>query len=250
MKAPILSLATCLTLLFLTDCARTTTEVERPTSAARNAARETSVAQAADSAARPAAGVNATVSTAPTPPLPVEPAARKSNADYRADIRTADLALKAKPRDFDALLARAKAKSHLKDYREAVIDYNAALRLKPTNAEAYYNRGLNRLKLKEYSAAIVDFGKAVKYNPRTRKLISAAELLKCRCSTSRAPFRISPKPSASTPITLMPTSTGASVTLPSTSPPKPKQIWKKPPNSTRKLKRAYAATQGSSEVVI
>ena len=191
MKAPrLLPLLASATLLLAGACARgTTADVERPNSAALNAARESAVARAADTLN------TASTAVAAATPAAVEPAARKTSTDYREEIRLADARLKATPRNFEALLTRAKAKSHLKDYKEAMTDYNAAVRLQThQRPKLYYNRGLNRLKMKEYSGAISDFGKAIKYNPQDKEAYLRTWVPpKCRSSTISRLFRTLPE---------------------------------------------------------
>ncbi|QDA59143.1 tetratricopeptide repeat protein [Hymenobacter jejuensis] len=170
MRSTILPLLSgALVLLLTTQCA-TTVETEKPRTltSQREMQHEPGNPRYIDSTGAAATAPDAKLSaTSTVAPPRAAPAAAKTAVpvDYKAEIRAADVRLKASPRDADALLARAKAKSNLKDYREAMLDYNATLRITPTNADAYYNRGLTHLKLKEYNASISDFSKALKYRP-------------------------------------------------------------------------------------
>ena len=188
-------------LAFLTNCATTVTEKEKPSNmsqpmtmpVATNARRPDStgaaaaatdtriISEANGAAATPATASTATASDAasaaalaadrPDPNALSASAAsaerekekKMTVADYRVMLADAETALKTKPRDATALLQRAKAKSYLKQYPEALVDYTAAIRYQRNNPDAYYNRGVNRLMMKQYKAASTDFSGAIKY---------------------------------------------------------------------------------------
>ena len=175
-------------LAFLTNCATTGTEKEKPTVMSQPMAAPTITdARRPDSAqvtaaARPAtlgasaADVASAAALAAAKPDPVAPSAaaasaerekekKMTTADYRSMLVDAEALLKANPKSPSALLARAKAKSYLKQYNEALPDYTAALRYQRNNPDAYYNRGVNRLMMKQYKSAANDFSGAIKYRP-------------------------------------------------------------------------------------
>jgi tetratricopeptide (TPR) repeat protein len=185
-------------LAFLTNCATTVTEKEKPanTSQLMNAPTATD-ARRPDSTGAAATAIDARIATPATEPGAVPAAAPVSAAasaaalaadlpdpnapsataasaerekekkmtalDYRNMLANADAILKVDPKSSKAYLQRAKAKSYLKDYAQAMPDYAAALRYQRNNPDAYYNRGVNRLMMKQYKAAITDFSGALKY---------------------------------------------------------------------------------------
>ena len=178
---------------FLTNCATTVTEKEKPsntsqlmtmpeatgarrpdsTGAATSAPDARTTGEANGIAATPGTAVAsaaATAGTAGTPEIMSTAAAeaerekeKKMTAlDYRNMLANADAILKVEPKSSKAYLQRAKAKSYLKNYAEALPDYAAAIRYQRDNPDAYYNRGVNRLMMKQYKAAITDFSGAIK----------------------------------------------------------------------------------------
>ena len=170
-------------LAFLTNCATTVTEKEKPSvvsqpmaapsaldarrpdsTGAANTAPDTRTSGTAD-------GCAAALATAPDPNALTAAAAsaerekekKMTPAAYRLLLSNAENQLKANPKNPVALLQRAKAKSHLKQYAEALPDYTAAIRYQRNNPDAYYNRGVNHLMMKQYKAASSDFTGAIKY---------------------------------------------------------------------------------------
>jgi tetratricopeptide (TPR) repeat protein len=145
--------------LTCTQCA--TSEKERLTPASQRAFRLERAAPLVMPDTTPLVTASAALATSATETnLP-------EDTDYRAAAPEA-VAVSA-PADVRGLLARAKARSHVKEYSTAIAYLNMALRFAPTNADAYYQRGLTRLKLKQYPAAITDFTKATQYNPQCKE---------------------------------------------------------------------------------
>ena len=203
MKSPFHTPLAALGLLaFLTNCASTVAEKEKPSSmsqpmeapAATGATRPdsagaTAATRAATLPAAPPivtgepvaatttdASVPAGADTLPNNAVLVAPTAAAASAErakekkmtvaeYRAMLAKAEAAVKANPKDGTAFLQRAKAKSYLKQYEAALPDYTAALRYQRTNPDAFYNRGVNRLMMKQYKLASADFSGALKYRP-------------------------------------------------------------------------------------
>ena len=186
-------------LAFLTNCATTVTEKEKPSvmsqpmaapsaSGARRPDSTGAATTAPDARMSGAAnGIAATPATAtagsgaaaaaalaadrPDPNAPTAAAAsaerekekKMTPAAYHLMLSEAETQLKANPKSPVALLQRAKAKSYLKQYADALPDYTAAIRYQRNNPDAYYNRGVNRLMMKQYKAASTDFTGAIKY---------------------------------------------------------------------------------------
>ena len=171
-------------LAFLTNCATTVTEKEKPTNtsqlmtmpAVTNARRPDSTGAATSApdarttgeangvAATPATAVASDAASAaalaadrPDPNALSASAAsaerekeKKMTAlDYRNMLANADAILKVEPKSSAAYLQRAKAKSYLKDYAQALPDYATAIKYQRNNPDAYYNRGVNRLMMKQ-----------------------------------------------------------------------------------------------------
>lgn len=188
-------------LAFLTNCATTVTEKEKPSNSSQlmtmpeaNGARRPDSAGAATSApdARTLGGANGIAATPGTAVAADAATASASGAtgetlsataasaerekekkmtalDYRNMLANADAILKVDPKSSKAYLQRAKAKSYLKEYAEAMPDYATAIRYQRDNPDAYYNRGVNRLMMKQYKAAVTDFSGAIKYRPEDKE---------------------------------------------------------------------------------
>ena len=177
-------------LAFLSNCATTVKEKEKPTvnsqaismpavatgqpdstGAASTATDARTTGAASGIAATPATAVAsdaASASSANTLSAAEASAERArekklTTEQYRTMLAEAEDAVKRNPKDAAALLKRAKAKSYLRDYAAAQLDYTAALRYQKTNPDAYYNRGVNHLMMKQYKAATTDFSGALKY---------------------------------------------------------------------------------------
>lgn len=191
-------------LAFLTNCATTVTEKEKPSvmsqpmaapsasgarrpdsTGAANTAPDARMSGAANGiAATPAtatAGSGAAAAAlAADRPDPNAPTAATASAErekekkmtpaaYHLMLSEAETKLKANPKSPVALLQRAKAKSYLKQYADALPDYTAAIHYQRNNPDAYYNRGVNRLMMKQYKAASTDFTGAIKYRANDKE---------------------------------------------------------------------------------
>jgi tetratricopeptide (TPR) repeat protein len=181
-------------LAFLTNCATTVTEKEKPSNtsqlmnmpAASDARRPDSTGAATSApdarttdeangiAATPATAVASAAALAADRPDPNALSASAASAerekekkmtalDYRNMLANADAIIKVEPKNSAAYLQRAKAKSYLKDYAQALPDYATAIKYQRNNPDAYYNRGVNHLMMKQYKSATSDFSGAIKY---------------------------------------------------------------------------------------
>ena len=168
-------------LAFLTSCATTVTEKEKPTNASQIMVRPDSTGAAATAIDARIATPDANGTTAPADAAAPnilsaadasaerEKEKKMTALDYHNMVANADAILKVDPKSAKAYLQRAKAKSYLKDYAQALPDYAAAIRYQRDNPDAYYNRGVNHLMMKQYKAATSDFSGALKYRPEDKE---------------------------------------------------------------------------------
>ena len=69
---------------------------------------------------------------------------------YQTAFEQFDAVVKARPKDYDALIGRGKASRGLKELDKAEADYNRALKLEPNRGTALFNLGVL---YKEFRAA-------------------------------------------------------------------------------------------------
>jgi lipoprotein NlpI len=80
-------------------------------------------------------------------------------------IALAGKILAADPKDFRALLLRARAQEQSRDYAKAVIDYDAVLKLNTNAALAYQRRGEAHFRLAQFKESIADFDRFIELMP-------------------------------------------------------------------------------------
>ena len=95
-----------------------------------------------------------------------------SDKDLGHSINCYDLAIKWKPKFFEAHVNRAIVKSRLGRHQDAIVDYDRAIKLNPRAiklnpdlAGIYSNRGDSKAELGRHQDAIVDYDRAIKLNP-------------------------------------------------------------------------------------
>ena len=95
-----------------------------------------------------------------------------SDKDLGHSINCYDLAIKWKPKFFEAHVNRAIVKSRLGRHQDAIVDYDRAIKLNPSAiklnpdlAGIYSNRGDSKAELGRHQDAIVDYDRAIKLNP-------------------------------------------------------------------------------------
>lgn len=88
-----------------------------------------------------------------------------SEEDYSDAIQNFNMAIIAKPNDFEAYFLRGIAKYSLSDYNGAVDDFSTTLKIHPLYVRAYHYRGVSNDHLGNYADAKADFNKAIKLDP-------------------------------------------------------------------------------------
>lgn len=88
-----------------------------------------------------------------------------SEEDYSNSIQNFNMAITAKPNDFEAYFLRGIAKYSLSDYNGAVDDFTTTLKIHPLYVRAYHYRGISNDHLGNYADAKSDFNKAIRLDP-------------------------------------------------------------------------------------
>lgn len=88
-----------------------------------------------------------------------------SEENYSNAIQNLNMAIIAKPNDFEAYFLRGIAKYSLNDYNGAVQDFSKTLELHPLYVRAYHYRGASNDHLGNYADAKADFNTAIKLDP-------------------------------------------------------------------------------------
>lgn len=88
-----------------------------------------------------------------------------SEENYSDAIQNLNMAIIAKPNDFEAYFLRGIAKYSLSDYNGAVYDFSRTLELHPLYVRAYHYRGVSNDHLGNYADAKADFNTAIKLDP-------------------------------------------------------------------------------------
>jgi lipoprotein NlpI len=98
------------------------------------------------------------VPSAPAEEPPITPEARaRRQAGLEQVIAAADRALKAKPKDLEALSRRGDARFFLGRFPEALADYDAMTRVDPSLAKSHWRRGLAAYYAGQWQAAAEQF---------------------------------------------------------------------------------------------
>lgn len=88
-----------------------------------------------------------------------------SEEEYSEAILNFNLAITAKPADFEAYFLRGIAKYSLNDFNGAVDDFSKAISIHPLYTRAYHYRGISNDRLGNYADAISDYKKAIELDP-------------------------------------------------------------------------------------
>lgn len=97
-----------------------------------------------------------------------------SKENYSEAIQSFNIAVIAKPNDFEAYFLRGIAKYSLSDYTGAVDDFSRTLEIHPLYVRAYHYRGVANDHLSNYADAMNDFKKAISLDPFSEDLHLAA----------------------------------------------------------------------------
>lgn len=93
-----------------------------------------------------------------------------SNQDFSEAIQNFNVAILAKPNDFEGYFLRGIAKYSLSDYNGAVDDFTRTIELHPLYVRAYQYRGIANDNLSNYSSAMDDFHYAISIDPYNEEL--------------------------------------------------------------------------------
>ena len=93
-----------------------------------------------------------------------------SKENYSDAIKNFNIAIIAKPNDFEAYFLRGIAKYSLSDYTGAVDDFSRTLEEHPLYVRAYHYRGVANDRLSNYADAMADFRRAISLDPFSEDL--------------------------------------------------------------------------------
>ena len=93
-----------------------------------------------------------------------------SKENYAEAIQNFNIAIIAKPNDFEAYFLRGIAKYSLSDYSGAVDDFTKTLMVHPLYVRAYHYRGVANDRLSNYADAMADYKKAISLDPFSEDL--------------------------------------------------------------------------------
>lgn len=88
-----------------------------------------------------------------------------SEENYSEAMHNFNMAIIAKPNDFEGYFLRGIAKYSLNDFVGAVADFTKTLEIHPLYVRAYHYRGVSNDRLGNYADAIKDYEKAIKLDP-------------------------------------------------------------------------------------
>ena len=93
-----------------------------------------------------------------------------SKENYSDAIKNFNIAIIARPNDFEAYFLRGIAKYSLSDYNGAVDDFTKTLEIHPLYVRAYHYRGVANDRLSNYADAMADYKKAISLDPFSEEL--------------------------------------------------------------------------------
>ena len=93
-----------------------------------------------------------------------------SKENYSEAIKNFNVAIIAKPNDFEAYFLRGIAKYSLSDYSGAVEDFSRTLEIHPLYVRAYHYRGVANDRLANYADAMADYKRAISLDPFSEEL--------------------------------------------------------------------------------
>ncbi len=93
-----------------------------------------------------------------------------SKENYSEAIKNFNVAIIAKPNDFEAYFLRGIAKYSLGDYGGAVDDFSRTLEIHPLYVRAYHYRGVANDRLANYADAMADYKHAITLDPFSEEL--------------------------------------------------------------------------------
>jgi len=93
-----------------------------------------------------------------------------SKENFSEAIQNFNVAIIAKPNDFEAYFLRGIAKYSLNDFTGAVDDFSRTLEIHPLYVRAYHYRGVANDRLSNYADAMDDFKKAISLDPFSEEL--------------------------------------------------------------------------------
>lgn len=93
-----------------------------------------------------------------------------SKENYAAAIQNFNIAIVAKPNDFEAYFLRGISKYSLNDFHGAVEDFTRTLEIHPLYVRAYHYRGVANDRLSNYADAMADYKRAISLDPFSEEL--------------------------------------------------------------------------------
>ena len=93
-----------------------------------------------------------------------------SKENYLDAIQNFNIAIVAKPNDFEAYFLRGIAKYSLSDYSGAIDDFTRTLEVHPLYVRAYHYRGIANDRLSNYADAMADYKRAISLDPFSEEL--------------------------------------------------------------------------------
>ena len=93
-----------------------------------------------------------------------------SKENYSEAIKNFNVAIIAKPNDFEAYFLRGIAKYSLSDYSGAVEDFTKTLEIHPLYVRAYHYRGVANDRMSNYADAMADYKRAISLDPFSEEL--------------------------------------------------------------------------------
>jgi Flp pilus assembly protein TadD len=105
---------------------------------------------------------------------------RESKGDYQGMVSDMDKAIAIDPKNFILYFNRGVAKNGLKDSKGAISDYDRAIALNPNDAGTYKNRSIIKSELGDNQGAIADANRAITLKPGDGKSYNTRGIAKIR----------------------------------------------------------------------
>jgi tetratricopeptide (TPR) repeat protein len=105
---------------------------------------------------------------------------RESRGDYQGMVSDMDKAIAIDPKNFILYFNRGVAKNGLKDSKGAIADYDRAIALNPNDAGTYKNRSIIKSELGDNQGAIADANRAITLKPSDGKSYNTRGIAKIR----------------------------------------------------------------------
>jgi tetratricopeptide (TPR) repeat protein len=111
---------------------------------------------------------------------------KESKGDYRGMIADMDRAIAIDPKNATLYFNRGVAKNGSKDLKGAISDYDRAIALNPDDASAYKNRSIIKSELGDNKGSISDSNRAIALNPNDGKAYNTRGIAEIRLGDNQA----------------------------------------------------------------